>query len=80
MYRISLYDGPHQIQEFLNLKAKHSLSDGYDKKKVLGSEESFGITISNRAGSINLKTDHFELKALDEPLKNRVIIHFIRFN
>ena len=25
--RISLYDGPHQIQEFLNLKAKHSLSD-----------------------------------------------------
>lgn len=69
--RISLYDGPHQIQEFLNLKAKHSLSDDQFmiRKRYLGPEESFGITISNRAGSINLKTDHFELKALDEPLR-----------
>ena len=62
------------------LKAKHSLSDDQFmiRKRYLGSEESFGIT-TNRAGSINLKTGHFELKALDEPLKKSVIIHFIRF-
>ena len=39
------------------------------RKRYLGPDESFGITISNRAGSVTLKNEEFELKALKEPLK-----------
>ena len=39
------------------------------RKRYLGPEESYGITISNRAGSVELKNEVFELKSLDEPLK-----------
>ncbi len=69
--KISLYDGPHQIELFDNIKKDLELSDDQYivRKRYLGPEESFGITISNRAGSVSLKNDAFELKALEEPLK-----------
>ena len=68
--RISLYDGPHQIKVFKKLKDKLSLNDKqfFIRERFLGLDQSFGLTISNRAGSVNLKTDHFELKPLSEPL------------
>ena len=69
--RVSLYDGPHQIPIMKNIRNKNKLTEDQFmiRERFLGSEESHGITISNRAGSINYKTDHFELKALEEPLK-----------
>ena len=69
--KISLYDGPHQIELFDEIKKDLQLSeDQYIvRKRYLGPEESFGITISNRAGSVSLKNEAFELKALKEPLK-----------
>ena len=49
--RISLYDGPHQIEIFKKLKEKISLSDKQFmlRERFLGSDKSFGLTISNRA-------------------------------
>ncbi len=69
--RISLYDGPHQIQIMENIRKQANLSEDQFmiRKRYLGADESHGITISNRAGSVNYKTEHFELKALTEPLK-----------
>ena len=69
--RVSLYDGPHQIKLMEDIKNSLSLNDEQFivRKRYLGPEESYGLTISNRAGSVNLKNDHFELKALSEPLK-----------
>ena len=68
--RISLYDGPQQIKDFKKLKDKLSLNDTQFmiRERFLGKNQSFGLTISNRAGSVNLKTDFFELKPLTEPL------------
>lgn len=69
--RVSLYDGPHQIDFFEKLKEELSLSDEkfIIRKRYLGPDESFGLTISNRAGSVKLKNEYFELKPLEEPLK-----------
>ena len=69
--KISLYDGPHQIETFNEIKKDLNLSDEkyIVRKRYLGPDESFGITISNRAGSVSIKNKNFELKALDEPLK-----------
>ena len=78
--RISLYDGPHQIEIFKKLKDKMSLSDKQFilRERFLGPDKSFGITISNRAGSVNLKTDYFELKPLKEPLKKSCYYPFYK--
>ena len=50
--RVSLYDGPHQIELFENVKKQLKLNNEefIIRKRYLGPEESFGITISNRAG------------------------------
>ena len=69
--KISLYDGPHQIEFFEKIKKDLKLSDKQYivRKRYLSADESYGITISNRAGSVNLKNEIFELKPLAEPLK-----------
>ncbi len=69
--KISLYDGPHQIEIFEKIKKKLNLSDEQCiiRKRYLGADESFGLTISNRAGSVSIKNEQFELKPLKEPLK-----------
>jgi len=80
--QVSLYDGPHQIKEMEKLRYDFKLSE--DKfsirKRYLGSEESHGITMSNRGGSIEYKTDHFELKPLTEPLKQPCYFPFYKVN
>ena len=69
--RVSLYDGPHQIQIMKDIRTLSKLTDDQFmiRERYLGPDESHGITISNRAGSVKYKTEHFELKALTEPLK-----------
>jgi radical SAM protein with 4Fe4S-binding SPASM domain len=69
--RVSLYDGPHQVDLFESLKKKLSLTDDQFiiRKRYLGPDKSYGITISNRAGSVKLKNEVFELKELNEPLR-----------
>ena len=68
--RISLYDGPEQILKFNSIAQKM----GYDEKKVilreryLTAEESFGLTISNRGGSLILKDGPLDIKPLENPL------------
>ncbi len=78
--RVSLYDGPHQIKIFEKIKKELSLTDNQliIRKRYLGPDESYGITISNRAGSVSLKNDHFELKPLKEPLKQSCYYPFYK--
>ena len=78
--KVSLYDGPEQIEPTENLKKKLNLSDEQFiiRKRYLGPEESYGLTISNRAGSVELKNDVFELKALSEPLKQPCYFPFYK--
>lgn len=78
--RVSLYDGPHQIQQFKNLKKELSLSNDQFiiRIRYLGPEESYGLTISNRAGSVKLKNEKFELKPLKEPLKQSCYYPFYK--
>lgn len=78
--KVSLYDGPEQIEPTENLKKKLNLSDEQFiiRKRYLGPDESFGLTISNRAGAIELKNEVFEVKALDEPLKKPCYFPFYK--
>ena len=78
--KVSLYDGHEQIEPTENLKKKLNLSDEQFiiRKRYLGPEESYGLTISNRAGAIELKNDVFELKALSEPLKKPCYFPFYK--
>ena len=57
--------GGDQNKKSLNLSDEEFIV----RKRYLGPEESYGLTISNRAGSVSLKNEHFELKPLNEPLK-----------
>ena len=65
---------------FYRIKEKNSLNDKQFmmRERFLKSDKSFGLTISNRAGSVNLKTDHFELKPLKEPLKSSCYYPFYK--
>ena len=78
--RVSMYDGPHQINQFENLKKELSLTDKQFilRKRYLGPDESYGLTISNRAGSVEMKTDYFELKSLEEPLVSECYYPFYK--
>ena len=69
--RISLYDNENQIKYFNSIKKSLMLNDEQFilRKRYLGPAKSYGMTISNRAGSIEIKNDFFELKKLPEPLK-----------
>ena len=69
--RISLYDGPEQRPYFEKLKKDLELNDDQFiiRNRYLKPDKSYGMTISNRAGSVSLKNEVFELKPLSEPLK-----------
>lgn len=66
---ISMYDGPHQVEHFRELQEKAGLRDDQLILRVrwLPPEEHFGITLSNRAGALNLK--EVGVTTLNEPLK-----------
>lgn len=69
--RISLYDGPEQIQKFTSMMDKCNLNDKQVilRPRYLTEEESFGITLSNRAGTIEL--NDLGIKSLKEPLRQQ---------
>jgi len=66
---ISLYDGPHQHERFLAMKHEAALNDNQFILRVryLPKEEHYGITMSNRAGLLNL--EDIGIVPLDRPLK-----------
>jgi len=67
--KISMYDGPHQISLFNEIKAKLLLTDEQFiiRKRYLSSNKNFGLTINNRGGSVNLQ--EYGITPLKEPLK-----------
>lgn len=66
---ISMYDGPHQLEHFQKLQKKMGLSDEqiFLRKRWLPPKEHYGITLSNRAGAVELKD--IGIEKLKEPLK-----------
>lgn len=68
---ISMYDGPHQLEHFQAMKEEVGLRDDQLILRVrwLPPEEHYGITLSNRAGMINL--EEIGVGALKEPLQQR---------
>lgn len=54
---ISMYDGPHQLEHFNKLKNESCLKDDQVvlRSRWLTPKEHFGITLSNRAGMIEMK-------------------------
>jgi len=78
--RVSLYDGPHQIKLFEKIKKDLNLSDKQFiiRERFLGPDQSFGLTISNRAGSVTVKTDNFTVEPLKEPLKQACYYPFYK--
>lgn len=65
---ISMYDGPHQIEHFKKLKEAADLSDKQLIFRVrwLSPQEHFGITLSNRAGALEMKD--IGISALKKPM------------
>ena len=68
--RISLYDGPHQDDKFLQMQRESGLSDKEFilRKRYLSPEEQYGLTINNRAGAVHLVNDKIQVKALDKAM------------
>jgi len=69
--RISLYDGDHQLKKFKLMAANCNLDDSQVilRPRYLTEKESFGMTLSNRAGSVEL--ENLGLKKLADPLKQQ---------
>ncbi len=65
---ISMYDGPHQVQQFEEMKREVGLRDDQLilRTRWLPPEQHFGITLSNRAGSVNL--ENIGIVPLAQPL------------
>jgi radical SAM protein with 4Fe4S-binding SPASM domain len=65
---VSMYDGPEQEGHFLGLREEAGLREEQMILRVryLPQEENFGLTLSNRAGMVQI--DELDVKALDEPL------------
>ena len=69
--RLSLYGGPQQDEKFIKMKQELNLDNKQFilRRRYLSPEESYGLTISNRAGSITLINDKIKVEPLKEPLK-----------
>lgn len=67
---ISMYDGPEQIPEFEAIIAESKVDPKRVilRKRYLSQEEHYGLTISNRAGAVNIK--ELGVQALKEPLNH----------
>lgn len=66
---ISMYDGPQQEEKFQSMMAQASLRDGQVvlRKRWLPPEQHYGITLSNRAGMVEIP--EAGVGKLKEPLK-----------
>jgi radical SAM protein with 4Fe4S-binding SPASM domain len=79
MLAVSMYDGPHQLEHFKSLQKESGLTDDQMKFRVrwLDAKEHFGLTLSNRAGSVEIK--EAGMVALVEPLKMPCHYPFYQF-
>mgnify|MGYP001335728463 CR=1 FL=1 len=68
--QISLYDGEEQFEKFQKLGQSLNLSEEQYvlRKRYLPEEQDFGITLSNRAGS--MKNAEYKIKPLDKAFNN----------
>ena len=72
---VSLYDGPHQIEEFKKLQSDAKLSDEqFDLRFRWAKEENYGINITNRAGAIDMP--ELNVKKLNQPIKKKCFYPF----
>tara|TARA_Y100001970_G_scaffold294053_1_gene446296 strand:+ start:1699 stop:2589 length:891 start_codon:yes stop_codon:yes gene_type:complete len=72
---VSLYDGPHQIENFKKLKLDAKLSDEqFDLRYRWAKEESYGINITNRAGAIDMP--ELNVKRLNEGMRKKCFYPF----
>ena len=77
---VSLYDGPHQIENFKKLKLDASLSDEqFDLRFRWANVESdnglnFGINLTNRAGAINMP--EINVNTLKQEIKKKCFYPF----
>ena len=67
---VSCYDGEHQIKEIGEtvLKSKMPTENVVYRRRWLGADENFGISLSNRGGM--MKTAEYAISDLAEPWKN----------
>jgi radical SAM protein with 4Fe4S-binding SPASM domain len=67
---ISMYDGPEQKENFEKIREKAGIKPERVilRERYLPPEKHYGITLSNRAGSVNL--EELGVKALTKPMKN----------
>ena len=68
---ISMYDGPHQVEPFRTMQKEVGLTDDQFILRVryLAREEHYGITLSNRAGTLTMAD--IGIAPLKEPLRQR---------
>ena len=73
---ISMYDGPHQVEAFEAMKKEVGLKDEQLVLRVrwLPPEEHYGITLSNRAGMVEIQ--EVGVGPLKEPLRQRCYYPF----
>ncbi len=68
---ISMYDGPEQIEFFEKMRDEAGVPENWLllRKRYLGPDEDFGITLSNRAGTVTGMEEH-GVVTLDKALKS----------
>ena len=71
-----MYDGPYQEKKFLNMKKEAGLDEDSMvlRKRWLAADQHWGITLSNRAGTVNLSK--VSLPPLTEALKEKCFYPF----
>lgn len=69
--RVSLYEGPQQDEKYMEMKEELKLNDKQFilRRRYLPPEQSYGLTISNRAGALTLINEKMKVEALKEPLR-----------
>jgi len=65
---VSMYDGPHQIEHFLEMKKEVGLRDDQFilRKRYPATDNNFGMNISNRAGALDITL--VGMRSLESPL------------
>tara|TARA_Y100000588_G_scaffold111442_1_gene122243 strand:- start:205 stop:1149 length:945 start_codon:yes stop_codon:yes gene_type:complete len=65
--KVSLYDGPHQIEPFETMRNELELSEDQFiiRHRFLGPEDYYGLILTNRAGTVDF--DALEMSPLAEP-------------
>lgn len=76
---VSMYDGPHQKEEFESIRHRAGLREDQliTRIRYLSREEGFGLTMSNRAG--NIQIEELGVAEVAEPLKQECFYPHYQF-